>query len=285
MTHEQIDAALVSRLVHEQFPEWRSLAVHPVEIDGWDNRTFHLGDDLTVRLPSGPGYASQVDKEIRVLPIVAAGVSLLIPEIVGIGAPGAGYPFSWTVRRWIDGTPVRDVPDLNRDHIALDIAGFLHELWAIDTLGGPPPGEHSAGRGAPLQQWDEQVRSALDTLGPRVDATRARALWGDALRATDEHEPRWFHGDVAVGNLLTRDGRLSAVIDFGCAGVGDPACDLVIAWTLLGATGRDAFRQVIDVDDALWARASGWALWKALITFDDPLRAAESDFTLRQLLG
>lgn len=285
MRHERIDEAQVRRLIAEQFPEWRSLAVRPVEIDGWDNRTFHLGDEYTVRLPSGPGYASQVHKEIRILPIVAAGVSLPVPEIVGVGVPGAGYPFSWTVRRWIDGTPARDVPSLDRDLFARDIARFLHELWAIDTVGGPTAGEHSAGRGAPLQQWDEQVRSALDALGPRVDATRARELWDDALHATDHHEPRWFHGDVAVGNLLTRGGRLSAVIDFGCAGVGDPACDLVIAWTLLDPAGRDAFRRAIDIDDAMWARAIGWALWKALITVDDTLRATESAFTLRQLLG
>ena len=285
MTHEQIDAALVRRLIEEQFPDWRSLVVRPVEIDGWDNRTFHLGDDLTVRLPSGPGYASQVDKEIRILPTVAAGVSLPVPEIVGIGAPSADYPFSWTVRRWIDGTPARDVAGLDRDRFALDIARFLHELWGIEPEGGPPAGEHSAGRGGPLRQWDEEVHATLGVLGDRVDAGRARELWDDALHATDDHEQRWFHGDVAVGNLLTRHGRLSAVIDFGCAGVGDPACDLVIAWTLLDAAGRDAFRRAIGVDDAMWARASGWALWKALITVDDPLRAAESSFTLRQLLG
>lgn len=285
MTDLRIDPALVRALVGAQFPRWRHLDVRPVEVDGWDNRTFRLGDELTVRLPSGPGYASQVAKELAVLPIVAAGLTLPVPEVIALGEPGEGYPFAWSVRRWIEGTPARDVPDLDRRRFALDVADVLRELRTISPSGGPAPGQHSAGRGGPLRQWDDQVESAVAELGPRVDAACARARWSEARSATWAGDARWFHGDVAVGNLLTTDGRLSAVIDFGCAGVGDPACDLAIAWTLFDRTDREAFRRAVDVDDAMWARGAGWALWKALITADDPLRSAESAFALHQLLG
>ena len=289
MTGDPIDATLARRLVREQFPRWRDLPVRPVDADGWDNRTFRLGEELSIRLPSGPGYAPQVRKEIADLPRIAAGVSLPVPEIVGIGAPDTGYPFEWTVRRWIDGIPLAEASGVDSRRLALDVAAFLRELAAVDPSGGPAPGPHSAGRGGPVAQWDREVVDALNRLEGRadgpVDAPAARRVWNAALGADDSGPTRWFHGDVAVRNLLTTDGRLSAVIDFGCAGVGDTACDLVFGWNVLEHDARDAFRRALDVDDAAWARGAGWALWKALITVDDPLRHRESAFALRQLLG
>ena len=284
-----IDADLVRRLIDSQFPEWRDLAVRPVPIDGWDNRTFVLGDSLTVRLPSAVGYELQVRKELHCLPLIAVGVSLPVPEVVALGRPDADYPFEWSVRRWIDGIPARDVAALDRDVLAVDLAAFLLELRALDTRDGPPAGAHSAGRGDPLSQWDHEVAAALKELGPRVDAATAWEVW-DSARAT-EHAgpPEWFHGDIATGNVLTTDGRLSAVIDFGCAGVGDPSCDLAIAWASFDAPARAAFRDALSVsgsirtDDPLWARGSGWALWKALITVDHSLHGETSAFTLEQL--
>ncbi|MEO3774805.1 phosphotransferase [Micromonospora sp. B9E7] len=111
-------------------------------------------------------------------------------------------------------------------------------------------------------------------------------MWQAALDATWAGPPVWFHGDIAYGNLLVRDGRLAAVIDFGCCGVGDPACDTVIAWTLLDGASRAAFRDALGLDDAAWTRGRGWALWKALITLDepDPERAAAARHVLGELL-
>ena len=187
------------------------------------------------------------------------------------------------MRRWIDGTPVRDTTDRDDALLARDVAAFLRELRDVDASVGPQPGVHSQGRGAPLEQWDDDVATSIARFGDRIDSVRARSLWSDARAASYVGSPSWFHGDVAVGNLLTRDGRLSAVIDFGCAGVGDPACDLAIAWSYFTAVDRERFRVAIDADDAMWRRGVGWALWKALISLDDEREGAMARHTLDQL--
>jgi aminoglycoside phosphotransferase (APT) family kinase protein len=279
-----IDVSLVRRLVAEQFPQWSHLRVRPVESDGWDNRSFRLGTGLSVRLPSAAGYASQVIKEVQWLPHLAAAVSLPIPEVVGVGVPGCGYPFAWTIRRWIDGATLTTPTLIDRRALAADLAGFLRELQRSEPV-GPAPGPHSAGRGAPLQQWDEQTRDAVSSLAARIDARSALRLWQEALDASaSTATPRvWFHGDIAPGNLLLRDGRLAAVIDFGLAGIGDPSCDLTIAWTWFNGEECKVLRTVLGVDEGTWVRGHGWALWKALISFDNPRHAAESEHVLNAL--
>ncbi|RKN40703.1 aminoglycoside phosphotransferase family protein [Micromonospora endolithica] len=266
----EIDVALVRRLVARQFPRWAHLPVRPVAYGGWDNRTFHLGADLTVRLPSAAGYALQVGKEQRWLPFLASRLPLPVPVPVAAGAPDEDYPWPWSVRRWIDGdtAAVGRVGDTTAFAVAL--AGFLTALRDVEATDGPGAGPHSAGRGGPLTSYEEDTRRAVDALGDRIPSDAVLAIWEAALAARWTGPPVWFHGDVAPGNLLVRDGRLAAVIDFGCCGVGDPACDTVIAWTFLAGSARAAFRRTLGVDDATWARGRGWALWKSLITYDDP---------------
>ncbi|KAF1048106.1 aminoglycoside phosphotransferase family protein [Xylophilus sp.] len=278
-----IDVSLVRRLVAEQFPQWSQLDVRPVDSDGWDNRSFRLGDTLSARLPGAAAYAPQVTKEVRWLPVLSDALSLPIPEVVGVGVPGDGYPFPWTIRRWIEGTPLTDATGVDRRLIAVDLAGVLRELHRLEPA-GLVPGSHSAGRGAPLQQWDEQTRDAVAALHGRIEAKSALRPWQDALEARAGAERAvWFHGDVAPGNLLARDGYLSAVIDFGLAGVGDPSCDLAIAWTWFDEDAREAFRAALGTDDATWRRGKGWALWKALVSLDHPRHASESARALRAL--
>lgn len=257
--------------------------MRPVELDGWDNRTFRVGETLSARLPSAAEYVPQVRKEVTWLPFLASALSLPIPEIVALGAPGEDYPFEWTMRRWIVGTPAVTVGGLDLRAFARDLAAFLVELQSIDPSAGPPPGAHSAGRGSGLDQWDAETRAAIDALRGDVDGVAAVAEWEAALAAPFFGPDAWFHGDVAASNLLVADGRLSAVIDFGCAGVGDPACDLAIAWTFLDESSREVLRHGLGADDALWARGRGWALWKALITFDDPPRARDAARALSAL--
>ncbi len=285
-----VDAALVRRLIAEQFPRWSDLPVAPVEFGGWDNRTFHLGAAMTVRLPSGEGYAAQVAKEQRWLPVLAPHLPFPVPAPLAEGAPAEGYPFNWSVYRWIDGdnAEVGRIDDLTG--FATDLAAFLAALQRVDPAGGPAAGPHSAFRGSPLETYDAETRRAIEVLGDRIPGGRATAVWETALDAAFEGPPVWFHGDVAVGNLLVRDGRLSAVIDFGCSGVGDPACDVTIAWTLLSGESRQAFRSTLGVDQATWARGRGWTLWKALITLagaidTDPARAAWARRTLERCLA
>lgn len=285
-----IDAALVKRLIAAQFPQWSDLAVTPVEVDGWDNRTYRLGNDMTVRLPTAAGYVPAVAKESRWLPRLAAALPVTIPDVLGEGVPGEGYPFPWSVRRWVPGqtADLRRIDDVPR--FAIAVAEFLRALQRCDSTGGPLGGEHSWYRGASPAHYDEDTRRFLDALTGHVDTARAAVVWEAALAAEHNGPPVWFHGDVAAGNLLVAGGKLTAVIDFGTCGVGDPACDLVIAWTMLSGASREAFRDVVDLDKGTWARARGWALWKALLILaacvdDDHERAAVNQSVIDEVLA
>ncbi|GAA4636858.1 aminoglycoside phosphotransferase family protein [Actinoallomurus vinaceus] len=269
-----IDAALVRRLVAAQFPQWSGLPVTPVEVDGWDNRTYRLGDEMTVRLPTEAGYAPAVDKEHRWLPVLAPSLPVPVPTPLAKGAPGEGYRFNWSIRRWIDGRTAAPERIADLREFATDVAGFIRALQRADATGGPAAGAHSFYRGASLAHYDDETRRCLAALNGRVDTDQARAVWETALEARWAGPPVWFHGDIAAGNLLVDDGgRLSAVIDFGTSGVGDPACDLVIAWGLFSGRSRRAFRTAVDQSPATWARARGWALWKALLCLADGIDA------------
>jgi aminoglycoside phosphotransferase (APT) family kinase protein len=266
MEKRDITPAVVARLVAEQFLQWADLPIQQVPVDGWDNTTFRLGRELSARLPSADRYVAQVDKEHRWLPILAGHLPLPIPEPVAMGQPGSGFPRPWSVYRWIEGDPasIDRVADLTA--FAADLARFLASLHTVDTGGGPPPGQHNFFRGGPLATYDAQSRRSIELLAGEIDAEAATEVWDAALVSVWEQPPVWVHGDVAPSNLLVAGGRLRAVIDFGGIAVGDPACDLVMAWTFFTGTSREAFRHGLPFDDATWARARGWALWKALVT-------------------
>lgn len=270
MKRSEITADVVYRLLHEQCPDLAHLPVTPVEVDGWDNSTFRIGDHFTARLPTDEGYVPAVLKEHQWLPVLAAGLPLPIPEPVFRGAPGCGFPRPWSVYRWLPGeaaSPER-VSDLRA--FARDVAHFLRRLQEVDTRGGPVAGAHSFGRGGPLSAYDGDVRACLRDAPGAVDGHDVLSVWRAALAAPFTAEPCWFHGDMTPSNLLVRDGRLAGVIDFGTCGVGDPACDLVLAWTFFDAPSRHTFREQLEVDTATWTRGRGWALWKALLTLGDP---------------
>jgi aminoglycoside phosphotransferase (APT) family kinase protein len=285
-----ITPALVAQLIADQFPQWAGLPITPAVPQGWDNRTFRLGDRLSVRLPSAAGYTPQVEKEHRWLPYLAPRLPLPIPAPLAQGAPGAGYPWPWSVYRWHDGQAARPdrIADLGR--FAEALAGFLRALQRIDPAGGPAAGAHSFFRGAPLETYDAETRRAIAAVGDLIDAQAATRVWESGLAVPFAGPPVWFHGDVAANNLLVQDGRLSAVIDFGCCGVGDPACDLAIAWTLFAGASRAAFRAALPLDPGTWARGCGWALWKALITLaeyrdSDAAKAAEARRVISEVLA
>jgi aminoglycoside phosphotransferase (APT) family kinase protein len=285
-----IDEQLARRLVASQFPRWAGLPVRRVELDGVDNRTFRLGRQLTLRLPAGDWYALQVEKEQRWLPRLAPQLPLPIPAPVAKGEPGEGYPYAWSVYRWLDGEPATEQAIGDPTAFAIALAAFLVALARIDAGDGPPPGPHNFYRGGPLSTYADETLRAIDALGDEIPGDAAKRVWDDAMARSWRRDPVWFHGDVATGNLLLRDGRLGAVIDFGCSGVGDPACDVVIAWTLLSGASRDAFRSALGVDRDTWSRGRGWALWKALITLvgqldGDPRGAAVSRRVVDRVLA
>lgn len=261
-----ITPTLASRLVDAQFPAWAGLPVIPVELGGWDNVTFRLGGEMSVRLPSADAYVEQIEKEHRWLPFLAPQLPLPIPQPLALGAPGSDFPRPWSIYRWIEGrhATFERIADLSQ--FATELAGFLNDLYRIDPAGGPPPGPHSFFRGGSIATYNDETREAIDALRGEFDTDAASDAWETALGAAWEGSPVWVHGDVAAGNLLVNDRRLSAVIDFGCSAVGDPACDLTIAWTFLFGKSREAFRTRLAVDGATWSRGRGWALWKATKT-------------------
>ena len=265
MNKEDITAAIAAALVAAQLPQWAHLPVRPVPIDGNDNTSFRLGDDKLVRLPSHERYVLGVHKEHQWLPVLAPQLPLPIPEPLFLGVPGCGFPRPWSVYRWLDGETASVGRIDDRVQFARDVAAFLAMLYTIDPTGGPPASEQNFFRGAPLTVYDEQTRAAIQGLRDDIDANAATEMWQEALDATWTGEPVWFHGDVAENNLLVADGRLCAVIDFGTSGVGDPACDAVLAWTFLSGPARDEYRAHLPLDEATWIRGRGWALWKAVI--------------------
>lgn len=261
----QIDDALVRRLIAGQFPQWSQLPIRPVTPSSWDNRTFRLGDTMVVRLPSGEDYAEQVAKEQRWLPILAASLPLSIPMPLALGQPAPGYPWSWSVYRWLEGESASSGTVADLTELASSLGRFLSALQRIDAAGGPVPGPHNFHRGGALGIYDGQTRQAIAALKGKIDVDAATAVWEAALASAWQRPLVWVHGDISAGNLLVQAGRLSAVIDFGQLGVGDPACDLAIAWTFFKGASRQAFCDALPLDAETWARGRGWALWKAVI--------------------
>ncbi|WP_433242675.1 aminoglycoside phosphotransferase family protein [Streptosporangium sp. CA-135522] len=280
------DVPLVRRLVAAQFPQWADLPVESFDSSGTDNAIYRLGDDMAVRLPRRPGSAAQVEKDLRWLPRLAPLLPVPIPVPLGAGKPVEGHPLPWSVYRWLDGeNPSADCltePSL----LAKDLAEFVTAFRRIDLPDGPP-----AYRGGPLAVLDAPTRAAIDELRGTVDTDAATAAWETALKAPEwAGPPVWIHSDLMPGNLLVVQGRLSGVIDFGTAGVGDPACDLIVAWNLLPAGVRDDFRTALQVDDATWARGRGRALSIALIALPyykdtNPVFAANARHVIHEVLA
>lgn len=268
-----ITTDLARRLVRDQFPEWAGLTVTRIRPGGWDNRSFRLGDGLVLRLPSADRYAAQVAKEQVWLPRLAPHVPLPIPRPVALGRPGAGYPFPWTVMHWIEGRPALRARIADKPRVARDLAAFLLGLHKAPTTGGPAPGAVNFHRGGGLSVYDAETRACIAALAEGAEAKALTAIWIRASASRWTAPPVWVHGDVAPGNLLVRDDRLAAVIDFGSSAVGDPACDLAIRWMWLDGDAARVFDDAMGIDPATWDRARGWALWKTLLGLRDAASA------------
>ncbi len=257
-----IDLPLVARLVASQFPRWAELPLRPVTAAGTDNAIFRLGDSMAVRLPRIHWAIDQPAKERAWLPVLAPHLSLAVPAPLALGAPADGYPWQWSVCTWLPGDIATPDHLGSPREMAEDLAGFLRELEAINTDGGPAP----AGRGEPIATRDSATREAIATLGDTIDTNHVEDIWEAALGAPLwSRPPVWLHGDLDARNLLATDGRLSGVLDFGALAVGDPAADVMVAWKMFGADDRASFRSLLDIDDATWSRARGWVLSQALM--------------------
>ncbi|TQJ02109.1 aminoglycoside phosphotransferase (APT) family kinase protein [Amycolatopsis cihanbeyliensis] len=281
-----IDESLVRRLVAGQFPEWVGLPIELVASSGTDNAMFRLGTDLAVRMPRMTGAAKDVAAEQKWVPLLAPHLPVAVPTPVACGEPAEGYPYQWTVCRWLPGTNPA-VDDLaSPEQLARDLGAFIVALRCVDPVDAPP-----AGRGVPLATRDKSTRAAIAASDGLIDTAAVTAVWQDAMRIPAwSGRPAWTHADLSPGNLLVRDGRLAAVIDWGIAGVGDPTVDLIVAWNLLPVSARLAFREVLAADDDTWHRGRGWALSISLIQLPyyqhtNPALAANSRHVIAEILA
>jgi aminoglycoside phosphotransferase (APT) family kinase protein len=254
------DAALVRRLLVSQFPRWADLPISELPLGGTDNALYRLGDELVVRLPRIDSAVASREQEHEWLPKLAPLLPYEIPAPLALGEPGEGYPWPWSVYRWLEGEDPSVNLEVDRDALRPDVVRFLEALRRVEMSGGP-----RSRRGLPPSTSDTSVRKSIDILGERIDREAAIAVWEAALAVPVWHrEPVWVHADLDARNLLVKDGRLNAVIDWGCAGIGDPAYDISVAWKLFSPSARQIFRAEMDVDDATWDRARGWTLAQAV---------------------
>jgi aminoglycoside phosphotransferase (APT) family kinase protein len=256
-----IDDGIVHGLLLTQFPQWAALPLHRVNSTGTVNAIYRLGDDMYVRLPRVHRWAGGLQNELRWLPTLAPQLPLAVPEPVATGEPDAGYPFSWAVYRWLEGETfaIDRVRDEGQDAVAL--AQFISSMRNIDPSGAP-----QSTRARSLSTLDAETRTAIVASGALVDPDATLAAWETGLHGPAwTGTPVWTHGDLIPPNLLVHDGRLRAVIDFGSVGAGDPAVDVIPAWSVFGTGGREAFRSALDVDEDTWVRSRGLALHQALL--------------------
>jgi aminoglycoside phosphotransferase (APT) family kinase protein len=255
------DVPLVQRLLAAQFPEWAALPIERVPSSGTDNALYRLGDDMVVRLPRIDWAAKDVETDARWLPVLAPLLPVELPELLAHGKPAESYPWDWGVYKWLAGENPVVGSLVSPEVLARDLARLVTALRELDVPGAPP-----GSRGAPLATRDAETRTAIAELDGTVDTDSITAVWDGALQVPPwPGPPIWTHGDLLRGNLLLRDGRLTGVIDWSGAGVGDPAADLIAAWSVLPADARETLREELAVDDGMWLRGRGLALSVALL--------------------
>lgn len=262
-----ITVEMVRKLVREQFPQWQQLDIFPVAKSGFDNRTFHLGDTMTVRLPSGFDYVAQVEKENRWMPYLQEHLDYAISKPIATGKPTSYYPFSWSINLWIEGNTLLECFDVDQKQFAKDLAEALHKLQMVDCQNGPEAGKHNFYRGCDLKIYHQETLNALKNMENRLPVKRLFQIWETSVSTIYKGKKVWVHGDIAPGNILLRNNKFYGLIDFGILGIGDPACDYAMAWTYFNEEARRIFLEGLPGD--MINRARGWALWKALITYDD----------------
>lgn len=260
-----ISVEMAISLIKEQFPQYADLAIMPVKHGGWDNATFHLGSEMLIRIPRGSSYALKVTKEQKILHRLRGCLSLEIPKPIHIGHSSSFYPWSWSIYKYLDGNGANAIKIFNKDldDVAFSLGRFLNELHDIDVVDMPLPGLHNYWRGEHIGVYENGALSYFNMLRHFFDRDKLLSIWKRAAITKWQKPPLCIHGDLTSANILMKDGKLSAVIDFGGFAKGDPACDLTIAWTFFKDTSREIFRKRVGLDDDTWLRAKAWTLWKA----------------------
>lgn len=289
----------VRSLLASQCPQWAGRPLSPVRSSGTSNAMWRVhmpaGADLVLRLPRRAQAAGSLQQELQVLRRVAdspVADVVKIPSVRHAGEPADRFPHRWLVLDWLDGRDAwaaRQEQDLSLEALAVDLARLVGVISALRDL--PVPERRPGSRGGPLKPLLRQLdRWWLDD--PRwnaaelIDVEAVRRSAQESLDVADEPVPTGFvHGDLIPGNLLVSEGKLSAVIDWGGAGYGDLAEDLIPAWAVLDERSRQTFRKEVGASDATWLRARAFALQQAVagVLYYVPRRHALGDVMARTL--
>ena len=281
-------ADVVRSLLKSQVPRLAGLPLAPLSNTGTDNALYRLGSSFVVRLPRILGAERGLRAEFEWLPRLQRRLSVAVPELVHVGEPAEVYPYPWAVLAWLDGTDAwaaRYHEGWFGTEFGYDLANTVLELRRVPIENAPrrEPGM----RGGPLSGLDDRVRWWLNQADGLIDVPAVTRIWDQCLESADHDvEPTLLHGDLLPGNLLLDRGRLSAVIDWGGIGAGDPAQDLSPAWSVLDPSGVTAFRDLLEVDRQTWMRARGFVLEQSIgeIIYYTPRQHPLAD-VMRRALG
>ncbi|MGH8957952.1 MAG: aminoglycoside phosphotransferase family protein [Acidimicrobiia bacterium] len=252
----RIAEGLVTALLSEQHPDLAHLPLHPLA-SGWDNAIFRLGPDLLVRLPRRALSVPLVLHEQRWLPEIAPHLTLPIPVPVRGGIPGCGYPWPWTITPFFPGATADNARPEELESLAIQLGEFVRSLHR-PAAGDAPTNPY---RGVPLAEREERTRRGILALDASVEREAVLRAWADVLETPQWVQPTvWVHGDLHPFNLVMREGKLSAVIDFGDLCAGDPATDLAVGWMLFAEPVRSLFKEAAALDANTWRRGRGWAI-------------------------
>lgn len=279
----ELDIQTIQSILSQQFLHYQKFNIRKVETSGHDNNTYHLGDNFSLRFPSAIEYSTQVIKEHKYCKILQKSLSIQITEPLELGVPSSLFPFHFSINKWINGESVTH-SNTNKKQLALDLAHFLIELKKCDTLDKPKPGDHNFYRGGSLLTYHDETMRAINR-SSEFDKEKCLSIWNNGIDSVYTDLDVWIHGDLEINNLLVNDGKLCAVIDFGNMCVGDPACDYVMAWTYFDKESRRIFLEALNIDQGMIHRSKAWALWKALITLNDPMRRDNAYYTLNELIN
>ncbi|MCV0428035.1 MAG: aminoglycoside phosphotransferase family protein [Roseibium sp.] len=261
------DEPLVRRLLKLHAPDWAELQISRLQSSGTDNALYRLGETLLMRLPRRLSAISLLEKETVWLPQLT-GLPLEVPKVRLAVCPSFEFEFGFTVFDWLDGDIAECQSLEDTEQAAQDMAQFLKALQVKSTVGAPVAGDCNHHRGVALSLLSTNTLEAIEGLADEIDVKAAKNIWHEACALPFQGKPAWLHGDLKSDNLIAREGRLSAVIDWGLCAVGDPAADNSVAWSWVEPEARDVFQSEMDLDESEWLRAKGWALYGAAIALN-----------------
>lgn len=258
-----IDIKIVRKLLDEQFPQYKQEELMSMRTSGTDNRMFNLGSDKLVRLPRTEGAVASLEKEALWLPQIGPKLPIEVPIPIHTGKSSKEYPFPWLICPFLEGASPNNSNPLDQEQAVLDLAKFIKQMQKLNTKNAP-----TCSRGQHIKIRDNTVKKYIPLLKEEYDISLLSEIW-DSVINTPEWKglSYWIHGDLHEGNILSKKGKIIAVVDFGLCGVGEPSCDYMCAWTLLGKESREKFKSLLNPDPSCWKRGLGWSFSMGILGY------------------